>query len=74
MNDINVYLGREKGGGGGGQNRLEAYSFNVCPSIGVPNIHEAESLLLIVEDEEHIHKMCSFGWGPLTPSVSLHRH
>ena len=64
---MSSYVGREKGG-------VQTVLKNICPSVRVLNVHKAESLPLIFQDEEHVHKMCSFGRGPLSLSVYLCRH
>ena len=43
-------------------------------TTGVLNVHEMENVLLLVQDGEHMCKMCSFYQGPLSPSVYQGRH
>ena len=43
-------------------------------SAGVTNVHEAKSVLLLVQNEEHVRKTHPFYQGLLPPSVYLRRH
>ena len=64
-NDVSVYLGRQRGIK---RMSMRPFPFLVVavPSVGVfPKIREAKSVLLLVENEECVHEMCSFDWGPL---------
>ena len=64
MNDISVYLGRQRGGGGGGvpdqKNELEALSCSFCPKCFE---HSQIKCTVLVQNEECIREM------PLMPSL-----
>ena len=79
MNDVSVYLGRQRGEGvPHGKNELDAslrpYLVVSAPSAGVSNVCEAKNVPLLVQNEKHVRKMRSFDGGPLPPSVYLGRH
>ena len=68
MDDISVYLSRQCGGGGGGGSPIEKTSLRPyvvvsAPSTGVSNVRKVKNVLLLV-NEEHMRKMCSFDGGP----------
>ena len=57
------------------KNELEAFSCIVSVlTTGVLNVHEMENVLLLIQDGEHMCKMCSFYQGPISPSVYQGRH
>ena len=45
-----------------------------APSAGVSNVREAKNVLLLAQNEECVHEMCSFDRGSIPPSVYLGRH
>ena len=53
MNDFSVYLDRQRVRGKSDQrNKLETwFSHSICPSTEIQNVHEAENILLVVQDE-----------------------
>ena len=69
-NVVSVYLEQKWD-----QNELEVFYCSICPGIGVANVHKVENSILInVQDKEHVHKMYHFDQGPLSLSVCLGRH
>ena len=73
VNDVSVYLGRQKGGRVPHQkNKLEDLSCSFYPKC--LNICEAKNVPLQVWNEERMRRMRSFSRGSLPPSVYLGRH
>ena len=76
MNDVSVYLGRQRGGEGFPIERtsLRPYLVVSAPSTGVSNVCEVKNVPLLVQNEERVREMHSFDRGPLPASVYLGRH
>ena len=53
---------------------LKPYLVVSVPSAGVSNVCEATNILLLVQNEECVHKMRCFNREPLLPSVDLGGH
>ena len=65
MNDVSVYLGRQREGSPTEGTSLRPYLVVSAPSARVSNIFEVKRVPLLVQNEEHMHKLCSSDWGPL---------
>ena len=50
---------------------LKPYLVVSVPSAGVSNVCEATNVLLLVQNEECVHKMCSFNQEPLLVTMSF---
>ena len=75
MNDVSVYLGRQRGEGSPiERTSLRPYLVASAPSTGVSNVREAKNVLFPVQNEERVHEMRSFDRRPLPTSVYLGRH
>ena len=57
VNDVSVYLGRQRGGGVPIKERAKGLIFSSAPSAGVSNVHEVKRVPLLVQNEKHVHKM-----------------
>ena len=62
MNDINIYLGGQWGGSLIERMSLRPYLIVSVSSasLRVSNICKAKNMPLLVQNEERVHKMCSF--------------
>ena len=49
--------------------RIEALSCSICPIRWSFNVRKVKNVALLVQDKEHVHKMCSFNQGSLPLSV-----
>ena len=68
MNDVTVYLGRQREGGVPDQkNELEALSCSFCSTRFVSNICEAKHVTLLVQNEEWCVKCVLSIRGPIPP-------
>ena len=57
MNDISVYLGRQRGEGSPIEKlSLRPYLVVSAPSAGVSNVCEVKNVPLLVQNEEHMHE------------------
>ena len=75
VNDVSVYLGRQRGGGvPRRKNELEAWSCSFCPYARVSNICQVKSVPILVKNKQRVHEMRPFDQWPLPPSVYLGRH
>ena len=66
VNDVSVYLGRQRRGGEGCPiewTSSRPYLVVSAPSAEVSNVHEAKSILLLVQNEKRVCKMHSFDMG-----------
>ena len=71
MNDISVYLGRQRGGGVPDQkNKLGAFVVSV-PIAVVLDVCKVKNVLLLIQNEECVHEMHSFNRGPLYPLLEI---
>ena len=61
VNDVSVYLGKQRGEGSPVE-RTSLRSFLVVsvPSAGVLNVHKVRNVSLLVQNEERVHEMHSF--------------
>ena len=58
MNEVSVYLGRQRGEGSPiKRTSLRPFHVIPVPSAEVSNVCEAKNLLLLVLNEEHVHKI-----------------
>ena len=70
VNDVSVYLGRQKGRGIPiKRTRLRPYLVDSAPSAAFLNIRKVKNVPLQVRNEERMREMRSFDGGPLPPSV-----
>lgn len=74
VNDVGVYLGRQRGGKVLGQkNKLETFCCSFWPKCWSFKCSQNKKLLLLVQNEERVCKMHSFERGPLLPFVHVSR-
>ena len=57
VNDISVYLGRQRGEGSPSKERAKGLIFSSAPNTGVLNVHEVKRVPLLVQNEKHVHEM-----------------
>ena len=76
MNDVSVYIGRQRKWGEGSlieRTSLRPFLVLSVPSAGVSNIHQVKNTLLLVRNEECMREMHPFDRGPFPP-LSKGRH
>ena len=69
MTSVSSYVDRGGEGSLIERTSLRPYLVVFSPFAGVSNVCEAKKISLLVQNEERMHKMCSFDQRPLPPSV-----
>ena len=73
VNDVSVYLGRQRGQGSLIKTTsLRSYLVVSTPSAGVLNVRKVKNKLLLVQNKEQVCKMCFLLFFLIAPSVYPH--